>query len=47
MGVELELGTLLAFSILGQSAFARFEVETPTWRKIFKWTLMSGLTLLL
>lgn len=47
MGVELELATLLAFSIVGQSAFARFEIETPPWRKILKWTMMSGLTLLL
>jgi hypothetical protein len=45
MGIEPELATLLAFSIVGQSAFARFEVETPVWRKVLKWTLMCLFTL--
>lgn len=44
MGVELELGVLLAFSILGQSTFARFEIETPAVRKILKWGIQSILT---
>lgn len=47
MGIELELGTLLAFAIIGQSSFARFEIETPALRKILKWLTLSGLTLLL
>ena len=47
MGVELELGVLLALSILGQSTFAVFEVETPAWRKVLKWTVISVLTLLI
>ena len=47
MGVELELATLLGFAIVGQSAFARFEIETPAWRKILKWSMLSGLTLAL
>jgi hypothetical protein len=47
MGVELELAVLLGFAILGQSSFARFEIETPAPRKIVKWSVMSGLTLLL
>ena len=47
MGVELELAVLLAFSVLGQSTFARFEIETPAIRKIVKWFTMAGLTLLL
>ena len=46
MGVELELGVLLALSIVGSSTFAVFEVETPAWRKILKWTVISVLTLL-
>ena len=47
MGIELELGALLAFAIVGQSAFARFEIETPVLRKIVKWFSLSGLTLVL
>jgi hypothetical protein len=45
VGIELELGSLLAFAIVGQSSFARFEIETPAARKIVKWSLLSGLTL--
>lgn len=45
MGIELELGVLLAVAILGPAVFAVFEVETPWWRKALKWTLMSALTL--
>ncbi len=47
MGIELELGALLAFAILGQSTFARFEIETPAIRKIVKWATLSAVTLLL
>lgn len=47
MGVELELAVLLAFAIIGQSSFARFEIETPAWRKIFKWSMMSVITVVL
>jgi hypothetical protein len=47
MGVNLELGVLLAFAIVGQSTFARFEIETPAIRKILKWSMLSALTLLL
>ena len=45
MGVELELSVLLAFAIVAQSSFARFEVETPASRKMFKWTAMSLVTI--
>lgn len=45
MGIELELGVLLALHILGSQLFARFEIETPAWRKILKWTLLVALTL--
>ena len=45
MGIELELGVLLGFAIIGQSTFARFEIETPTSRKIIKWFTMVALTL--
>jgi len=47
VGIELELAILLAFAIIGQSAFARFEIETPPLRKILKWFTLSGLTLAL
>lgn len=45
MGIELELGVLLLVSVLGQSTFARFEIEVPAWRKILKWMMVIGLTL--
>lgn len=47
MGASLELGTLLALAVVGQSTFARFEIETPAIRKIRKWFVLSALTLLL
>lgn len=47
LGVELELAVLLAIAISGQSVFAAFEVETPWWRKLLKWTVVSTLTLVL
>lgn len=45
MDVQPELFALLALSIVGQSSFAVFEVETPPWRKILKWGLISAITL--
>lgn len=45
MGIELELFVLLIFAVLGQSLFARFEIETPPLRKIVKWFTMIALTL--
>ena len=45
MGIELELLVLLAITIVGASAFARFEIETPAWRKILKWTIVVAATL--
>jgi hypothetical protein len=47
MGVELELLLLLMLSVMGQSIFARFEIETPAWRKILKWFLVTTATLAL
>ncbi len=47
MGVALELGVLLGFSIVAQSMFGRFEIETAPVRKILKWSTMSALTVLL
>lgn len=45
MGIELELMVLLTLSIIGQSVFARFEIETPAWRKILKWCIVVAATL--
>jgi hypothetical protein len=42
MGVELELLLLLTLSVL-----ARFGIETPAWRKILKWFLVTTATLAL
>ena len=47
MGIELELFVLLARSVVGQSIFARFEIETPAWRKVLKWLIGGGGTLAL
>ncbi len=45
MGIELELGILLGLLLVGPGIFAVFEVETPAWRKILKWSIVIGLTL--
>jgi hypothetical protein len=45
MGIELELAVLLLISVLGQSTFARFEIELPAWRKVLKWFSVIGVTL--
>ena len=45
MGIELELLVLLALTTVGMIVFGVFEVETPRWRRLLKWTLIDGLTL--
>jgi hypothetical protein len=45
VGIEVELAVLLAIAVLGPSTLARFEAETPAWRKILKWSLVTALTL--
>ena len=45
VGVEIELLVLLAFAILGPAIFSVFELETPWWRKVLKWGVLSALTL--
>ena len=45
LGIELELGLLLGLLLVGLGIFAAFEVETPAWRKILKWSIVIGLTL--
>ena len=44
MGLELELLLLLLMTVVGQSTFAVFEVETPAWRKILKWSIVIAAT---
>lgn len=45
MGLELELIVLLIIQLTGSTVFAAFELETPIWRKLFKWAAMDGLTI--
>ena len=45
-GYELELTVLLAIVIVGNGVFAVFEGETAPWRKILKWSIVCGATLL-
>ena len=45
VGMEIELIVLLALAVIGQAVFAVFEVETPAWRKILKWTLVIAITI--
>ena len=45
MGIELELATLLFVAIVGPAIFAVFEVETPWWRKVLKWGILTAITL--
>lgn len=45
VGIELELGVLLTTLLFGAEIFAPFEVETPAWKKILKWSIVIALTL--
>lgn len=45
--VAVELAVLLALQTLGTSIFARFEAETPAWRKLIKWSILIVGTLAL
>ena len=45
LGIELELSVLLALAVLGAEIFAPFEVETPAWKKILKWSVTILITL--
>ena len=45
MGIALDLSVLLGLAVLGPAVFAAFELETPAWRKVLKWTLVIGVTL--
>lgn len=45
MGIELELFVLLALTTFGMIWFGKFEIETPRWRRMLKWTIVDGMTL--
>ena len=45
MGLELELIVLLVVQTLGSAIFARFETETPIWKRLLKWSIMHGGTI--
>lgn len=47
MGVALELAVLLLIQLVGTSAFAKFEIESPVLKKITKWLLIHALTVAL
>ena len=44
MNLELELMILLIVQTTFISAFAKFETETPLFRKLIKWFIIDGLT---
>ena len=45
--IAVELAVLLGLQTLGTSIFARFEAETPVWRKLTKWSVLIFGTLAL
>jgi len=46
-GIELELIVLLVLQTALITTFAKFEVETSTLKKLFKWFLIDAITILL
>ena len=47
MGVELELVVLLIVQTVLISSFAKFEIETPVLRKVFKWFIIDSIIITL
>jgi len=45
MDVKLELVVLLVVQLIASNASARFEIETPALRKMFKWLFMAAATI--
>ena len=45
--MEIELIILIIIQLLGTSLFVQFEIETPAIKRIMKWLILDGLTLLL
>ncbi len=44
-GIELELAILLLIQMVFISAFAKFEIETPLFKKLMKWLIIDGVTI--
>lgn len=47
MGIELELTVLLAVQLMATAFFSKFEGETKAYKKILKWIIFDGITILL
>jgi len=45
--MEIELAELLIIQPLASNFFARFEVETPAFKKIIKWFIIYAITIAL
>jgi len=45
--MEIELAELLIIQLLASNFFARFEVETPAFKKITKWLIIYAITIAL
>ncbi|HUM51805.1 MAG TPA: hypothetical protein PK431_08310 [Chitinophagales bacterium] len=45
MGIELELIILILIQLIGSTFFARFEIETPAIKKVFKWLILDAITI--
>jgi hypothetical protein len=45
MKLELELIVLLVIQTIFISAFAKFEIETPLFKKLIKWFIIDGITI--
>src|SRR5690349_542581 len=45
LGIELELGVLLFIQTIFITAFSRFEVENPVFKRIIKWFIIDGITI--
>ena len=43
--MEIELAELLIIQLLASNFFARFEVETPAFKKIIKWLFIYAITI--
>ncbi len=43
--MEPELVTLLFIQLLGSTIFAVFELETPIWKKLLKWSMLDAITI--
>ena len=39
-GIQVELTVLLVLQTLGTAIFARFEIETPVWKRLSKWAIL-------